>query len=88
MDTNEKSIIMHETAQQLIDMIQKRMNNRLNALNSLQNSTIESVPDDVKKIRELESAVIRGVMQEQSDLIEIIKILFPKVSLKKGTKTK
>lgn len=74
---------MTETAQLLIDMIQKRLTSRMNALTALHTSPVESVPDDVKKMRELESSSIRAVMQEQTDLIEIIKILFPKGNIPK-----
>lgn len=78
---------MAETAQHLVDMIQKRLSSRLGALNALQTSPMDKVPDEVKKMREIESAIIRAVMQEQTDLIEIIKILFPKVESEETART-
>jgi predicted amidohydrolase len=68
---------MADTAKHLNDMIQKRLNNRVEALNTLESSPMDNLPDEVKKMREIEAGKIRAVMQEQKDLIEIVKILFP-----------
>lgn len=67
---------MAETAQHLINMIQQRNASRQKALDALQSSPLDNIPDDVKKMREIEARSIRAVMQEQIDLIEIIRILF------------
>lgn len=53
------------------------MNNRIEMLHAIAGSPMDSIPDDVKKMRELESCKIRAVLEEQKDLIEIIKVLFP-----------
>lgn len=82
MDKNEKVAIMVDTTQQLVDMIQKRMNNRLNALNAIQTSALDNLPDEVKQMREVEASRIRAVMQEQADLIEIMQMLYPKNAVK------
>lgn len=68
---------MTENPQQLIALIQSRMNNRIEMLDAIAGSPMDSIPDDVKKMRELESCKIRAVLEEQKDLIEIIKVLFP-----------
>jgi len=81
MSTTSKAIIMSETAQHLVNMIQKRMASRVNALSALQLSPMDALPDEVKKMREIEASNIRAVMQEQSDLIEIINILFPQLNI-------
>ena len=78
MEANEKIQIMVETAQQLIGMVQKRMNNRMSALTALQTTSLDALPDEVKQMREVEASRVRAVMQEQSDLIDIIEMLFPK----------
>jgi len=77
LPTNEKLKIMADTVKHLNDMIQKRLNNRVEALNTLESSPMDNLPDEVKKMREIEAGKIRAVMQEQKDLIEIVKILFP-----------
>lgn len=77
MDNNEKSKAMTEAAKQLSTMIQNRLNSRVDALNALQASPMDSVPDGVKEMREIEAAKVRAVMQEQKDLLEIIRMLFP-----------
>lgn len=73
----DKTKIMAETAQNLIKMIQNRLNSRIDTLNAISDSPLDNLPDDVKKMRELEASKIRAVMEEQKDLIEIIKLLFP-----------
>lgn len=78
MQTEEKIKIMSDTTQHLIDMVQKRLNNRVEALNSLENSPLENIPDEVKKMREIEAGKIRAVMEEQKDLVDIMRVLFPK----------
>lgn len=77
--SQSKTLIMSETAQHLISMIQKRNASRTNALNALHTSPMDGLPDEVVRMREIESASIRAVMQEQIDLIEIISMLFPPV---------
>ncbi|MGN6438184.1 MAG: hypothetical protein ACTHMM_16710 [Agriterribacter sp.] len=66
------------TVKQLSDMIQSRLNNRVDALTHLNMvNPLEGIPDEVKKMREIEAGKIRAVMQEQKDLLELIKLLFP-----------
>lgn len=68
---------INTTVKQLNDMIQSRLNNRIEALNHLEPSPMDSgIPDEIKKMREIEACKIRAVMQEQKDLIELIKLLF------------
>ena len=71
---------MAQTADQLVDMIQKRLNNRIDALNTLSGAFMDNIPDEVKKMREIEAAKMRAVMQEQKDLIEVIKLLYPSLA--------
>jgi hypothetical protein len=77
MNTNDKFTIMTNVAKQLKDIIQGRLNTRLDAVNTLQGSSLDNVPDEVKKMREIEAGKTRAVMQEQKDLIELIKTLYP-----------
>lgn len=77
MNNNDKFTIMTNAAKQLKDIIQARLNNRLEAVNTLQGSPLDNVPDEVKKMREIEAGKIRAVMQEQKDLIELIKSIYP-----------
>lgn len=69
--------IMKATADQLVGMIQKRLANRLELLNTLSGNPMDVVPDEVKKMREIEASRGRAVMQEQKDIIEIIQMLYP-----------
>lgn len=76
-----KSEIMTETAQLLVDMIQKRLKARFTVLNALHTSPMDALPDDVKVMREIEAKVTRAVMQEQSDIIDIVNALFPNINV-------
>lgn len=87
MIEDEKMKIMTDTAQSLLGMIQNRMNNRLEVLNTLAASPLDNIPNEVKEMREIESSKIRAVMQEQKDLIEIIKMLYPSSPGSKKKKT-
>ena len=77
MDTSEKTKYMTEAAKNLADMIQKRMNNRVEILNTLSNSPMDNLSDEVKAKREDEASKLRAVISEQKDIVEIIKMLFP-----------
>lgn len=81
MELQQKTIIMTETAQLLIDMIQRRMNSRFSVLNSLHSTPLDNISNEVKMMREIEAKVVRAVMQEQSDIIDIINALFPNVKV-------
>lgn len=77
MNEKEKFAAMTDAAKQLNSMIQSRLNNRIEALTALAGSPVDNLPDDVKQMREIEACKIRAVMEEQKDLIAIIKMLFP-----------
>lgn len=77
LSAEEKKKIMSNTAKSLIDVIQKRLNNRIESLNQLENTQLDNFGEEVKKMREIEAGRIRAVMQEQKDLIEFMKVLFP-----------
>jgi hypothetical protein len=79
MDAQNKFKIMAETSHQLVEMIQKRLGDSISTLDSLTGSPMENIPDEVKKMREIEASRIRAVMQEQKSIINIINALFPSV---------
>ncbi len=76
-ELSERAQGMMDAATNLKTMIQKRLNNRVAGLSALDASPLENLPDDVKKMRELEASKMRAVMEEQKDIIEIINLLFP-----------
>jgi hypothetical protein len=77
MEPNEKAKAMNEAAKQLIDLIQKRLSSRVETLNSLAGVPTDNLPVEIKKMREEEASKLRAVMQEQKDIIELAKMLFP-----------
>lgn len=74
---NEQYKVMAATVKSIKDLLQNRLNNKIDALNTLSSAPLDNIPVEVQKMREDEAAKIRAVMQEQKDLIEIINILFP-----------
>lgn len=77
MHTNEKMVIMNETAKQVKKMLQSRLSTRLEALKAYEPSTLENLPDEVKIIREQQASPLRAVIQEQKDVLDIITMMFP-----------
>lgn len=68
---------MAYTVKSVKDLLQKRLNNKIELLNSISTGSLDNTPVEVQKMREEEAAKIRAVMQEQKDLIEIINTMFP-----------
>ena len=75
--TEESLATMQATIKTVFDLLQQRLNNRIEALNALESAHLDNIPDKVKEMREIEAAKIRAVMQEQKDLITILKSIFP-----------
>ncbi|KAA5532667.1 hypothetical protein F0919_17960 [Taibaiella lutea] len=68
---------MAATIKPIIELLQKRMNNRIDALTAISSSSLENIPESVQQKREDEASKIRAIIQEQKDLIEIINMLYP-----------
>lgn len=68
---------MAETVGTFKKLLQSRLSNKVELLNTLQDNISDTTPESIKKMREEEAARVRAVMQEQKDLIEIINALFP-----------
>lgn len=77
MDDKIKLQIMSTTIKPIKELLQKRLSNKLELLNTLQSSSLDNIPEQIQKMREEEAARVRAVMQEQKDLIEIINALYP-----------
>ena len=74
----EKATTMAATVKPIIELINKRIKSRLETLETLSSQPLDNnLPDEIRIKREDEASKIRAVLQEQSDLIEIIQALFP-----------
>ncbi len=60
-------------------MLEGRLNSRLNTLQALSESSTppDGIPENIQKMREEEAAKIRAVVQEQRDIIDTLKLLYP-----------
>ena len=79
LNDKEKTVAMMEAAKSIKNVIEARLDSRLNMLETLTTSNMDSLPESIRKMREEESAKIRAVVQEQRDLIATIKALYPDV---------
>lgn len=77
MDEKKQIEIMASTIKPVKDLLNKRMLNKVELLNTLSANTLDTIPESIKLKREEEAARVRAVIQEQKDLIEIINALFP-----------
>ena len=77
MDDKQKIEIMSQTVQTFKDLLQKRLSNKIELLNTLSSQSLDNVPEQIQKMREEEASRVRAVMQEQKDLIEILNALYP-----------
>lgn len=68
---------MKEAVKPISKMLQNRMNNRIEALRAFEPSALDNLPDEVKKMREVEASRLRAVIQEQKDLIDILNSMYP-----------
>lgn len=70
---------MSATVNSIKELLDKRLSNKLYALEAIATTSLDSVPESIQKMREEEASKIRAVIQEQRDIIDIIKYLFPNV---------
>ncbi len=59
----------------LIDIIQKRLTDRNLSLLSIADSPMDEITHDEKRQREMDSRLIKEVMREQKDLLDIISLI-------------
>ena len=77
MDDKQRLEIMAETVGTFKKLLQSRLSNKVELLNTLQDNISDTTPESIKRMREEEASRVRAVMQEQKDLIEIVNALYP-----------
>ena len=78
MDDKIKLEIMSTTVNSIKELLEKRLEKRLNALEAIASTPLDNLPEIIQTKREDEASKIRAVVQEQRDILDIIKYLFPK----------
>ena len=68
---------MGATIHSIKELLEKRVSNRLDALEAIATTPLDNVPESIQKMREEEASKTRAVIQEQRDILDIIKSLFP-----------
>ncbi len=79
MDNDKELKIMSATVNSIKDLLQERLEGRLDALQALSNTSLDGLPEVIQKMREEEAAKIRAVVQEQRDILGILKSMFPQM---------
>ncbi len=77
MTSEEKISFMNQTVKPIIDLLEKRLKNKTAALSAIQPNGLDSIPDEVKKMRELQAVRLNAVIEELTDLIDIAKAMYP-----------
>jgi hypothetical protein len=77
MDDKIKLEIMSTTVNSIKELLEKRLEKRLNALEAIASTPLDNLPEIIQTKREDEASKIRAVVQEQRDILDIIKYLFP-----------
>jgi uncharacterized protein YlaN (UPF0358 family) len=78
MNDKEQALkIMNDTAKSIKKMIDSKLSNKTVALTGLDFNALDNINDDVKKMRELQAVRLRAVIEELSDLKEIINAMYP-----------
>ena len=70
---------MGDTVDSIKELLEKRLSNRLDALQAIATTSLDNVPESIQKMREEEASKTRAVIQEQRDILDIIKSLFPNI---------
>lgn len=77
MEDKTKLEVMSATVNAIKELLEKRLEKRLNALEAISSSPLDNLPEIIQTKREDEASKIRAVVQEQRDILDIIKYLFP-----------
>ena len=77
MEDKNKLEVMSATVNAIKELLEKRLEKRLNALEAISSSPLDNLPEIIQTKREDEASKIRAVVQEQRDILDIIKYLFP-----------
>ena len=77
MEDKIKFEIMSTTVNSIKELLEKRLEKRLDALEAIQSSNLDNLPEIIQTKREDEASKIRAIVQEQRDILDIIKYLFP-----------
>ncbi len=76
MSTAEKLRIMEETVKPILNLLNKRMKNKLEALKAY-DGPINDSDSEIKRIREIEAVKLRHEIDVLNDLSDIVLAMYP-----------
>ncbi len=76
MNTAEKLKIMEETVKPILNLLNKRMKNKLEALKAY-DGPINDSDSEIKRIREIEAVKLRHEIDVLNDLSDIVLAMYP-----------
>jgi hypothetical protein len=77
MTADEKIRFMNDVVKPIKKMLKARIKARKDAMTAYESNILDQLPDEVKVIREKEAVVIRAVMTEQQDLLDVLDLMYP-----------
>lgn len=78
MNTSEKIQVMNKTVKPIIDLLNTRMGNKIDALKAY-DMPLSDADLEIQKMRELEAIKLRHEVQVLKDLSDIVKAMYPNV---------
>jgi hypothetical protein len=78
MDINEKRKIMTDTVKPIVNLLEKRMGNKMEALKAY-DGPIKEANDEISRIREIEAVKLRHEIDVLKDLNDIVKAMYPEI---------
>jgi hypothetical protein len=78
MDTTEKKQIMASTVKPIVNLLEKRMGNKMEALKAYE-GPIKDANDEISRIREIEAVKLRHEIDVLKDLGDIVKAMYPEL---------
>lgn len=76
MTTDEKLKIMSDTVKPILNLLDKRMKNKMDALKAF-DGPINSSDTEIKRIREIEAVKLRHEVDILKDLSDIVSAMYP-----------
>jgi len=76
MTTDEKLKLMAETVKPIIQLLDKRMNNKMEALKAY-DGPINHADAEIKRMREIEAMKLRHEVDVLRDLKDIVQAMYP-----------
>lgn len=77
MTTDEKLKLMSATVKPILNLLDKRLKNKLEALKAYDPDPVGNTDSEIKRIREIEAVKLRHEVDVLKDLSDIVSAMYP-----------